>query len=241
MKLYHSIFPTLDRAKGSCIAILGGGGKSSFVFQIGKELSDHFSKVLLTSITKAGPETSVPISFLNDIDPYTSFNQQNPLYILKNRIKANKYQGITPNELKKLISYTDVTIFEADGARNLPLKAHNDHDPTIPPFVTHVVILIGADAVNTKITDGKVHRPSLFCQKWKLNEDDLLTPEIIAQVVTHPKGYLSKIKSNAPIRYFINKAGVFPNEAKLLGKAIVKRVQYPVYYGSIKSQWWKKQ
>lgn len=206
------------------------------------EIAETLDRVLLTSITKAGPERNISIRLLEDFQTRNfgdAFISQNPLYLLKNIIQTNKYQGLSVDELQQAASFAEITIFEADGARNLSLKAHNDFDPVVPSFATHVVILIGSDAVNTRINDGFVHRKDLFCSKWNLTYTDILTPEIISTVVTHPKGYLSKVKTNIPIIYFINKAGAYYDNAKMLAESIRHVTTHPVYYGSIQEKWWK--
>ncbi|MBC8216634.1 MAG: putative selenium-dependent hydroxylase accessory protein YqeC [Candidatus Marinimicrobia bacterium] len=244
MKAYKIIFGSKPPVEGSCIAVLGGGGKTSFMFQVGNELASQFEKVLLTSITKAGPEKEVPISLqddMGDFDIELEFTKQNPVFLLREKIHKNKYRGISEMDLNEIRHSVDITVFEADGARNLPLKAHNNHDPIVPQFATHAVLLIGADAVDTHIRDGKVHRPELFCEKWQLTPNDVLSSEIIANVVTHPNGYLSKIKTQIPITYFVNKAGVYPKEAEYLAKAIMQSTDSPVFYGSINENWWAKE
>ncbi len=244
MNAHKIIFGSESPKKGSCIAVLGGGGKTSFMFQVGNELASQFEKVLLTSITKAGPENTIPIFLPDDkgkFDIELKFTKQNPVFLLREKIHQNKYRGISEMDLNKIRHSVDITVFEADGARNLPLKAHNNHDPIVPQFATHAVILIGADVVDTHIRDGKVHRPELFCEKWQLTPNDVLSSEIIANVVTHPNGYLSKINTQIPITYFVNKAGVYPKEAESLAKAIGQSTNYPVFYGSINENWWVKE
>ncbi|MFQ6608329.1 MAG: selenium cofactor biosynthesis protein YqeC [Fidelibacterota bacterium] len=242
--LFSNIFhDEVPLSKGACVAFLGGGGKSSLVFKLGKELSLHFDKVLLTSVTKAGPEKSVPLHLIDsneNVDLESKFKAQNPLYLLQKKIRTDKYQGFTVNQLKTFHQYADITLVEADGSRNLPLKAHTDYDPVVPVFSTHVIILIGADAINTRIQDGKVHRPELFCEKWKLTPEEILTPDIIAKVVTHPLGYLSKIPAPVQIVYFINKVSSNNDESRALAAAIKDRSSHSVFYGSVRESWWKE-
>ncbi len=120
---------------------------------------------------------------------------RNPLFIIGEKLSDNKLKGISENELNKIREYFNVTIFECDGARNKPLKAHTDYDPKVPEFTTHVIIIVGADVVNTKIDDGLVHRPELFCKTWNVKPDFKLEIDFIVDVLTSQKGYLSKVES----------------------------------------------
>ena len=224
----------------SAIAIFGGGGKTSLLHQIGHECSMKFEKVLLTSIVKAGPSNSFPIQFAKpsgSILPLLLNN--NPLYLMKEKIREDKFIGFSSNELESWIAQTNICIFEADGARGLPLKSHNHHDPNIPHFTTHTIIVVGADAVDTKLSDGKIHRPDLFQSLWSINKDTRIDAPFISKVVTSERGYLSKIPDSISKSFFINKADAFPTRAKLLAEKIATQNIGKVFYGSIKNKWWE--
>lgn len=243
MDFFNILFDKYENAKNTCIGLIGGGGKTTLLFRLGQELSKNFQRVLLTSITKAGPSPNLPIH----LRPLTEnhyleklFDKENPLYLLDAKIGPDKYRGINTPQLAKILSSVDVCVVEADGARSCPLKVHMGEDPILPDFITHAIILIGADAVNTKLNGGKVHRPDQFRKFWHLPKDAKLTPDLIAHIVTHPKGYLSRLNSSVTPVYFINKADLFPSQAVLLSKAVYKQTSFPVYYGSITESWWKQ-
>ncbi|MFU8770572.1 MAG: selenium cofactor biosynthesis protein YqeC, partial [Desulfotignum sp.] len=56
----------------------------------------------------------------------------------------------------------DWIIVEADGARQLPIKASDTHEPVIPAVTTAIVHVTGLDAVNTPVHDTHVHRSAIF-------------------------------------------------------------------------------
>ncbi len=224
-----------------CIALFGGGGKTSLLYQLGHELVQQYSRVLLTSIVKAGPSPIFPIVLLKPKNTVKNlFEDHLPLYLLKKKIGVDKYQGFKPSELQPLLLDADTTVFEADGARDLPLKAHNDNDPAIPPFASHVVILVGADVIGSKMSDGKVHRPEIFKSLWHINDTTAIDAELVAEVVTSHKGYLSKIPEPISKIYFVNKADAYPEKARSLGESIASTTSSPVYFGSVKKTWWKQ-
>lgn len=222
------------------IALFGGGGKTSMLFKLGLELANTYTKVLMTSIVKAGPSQDFPI-VLSQSDCHIEklFQDQRPLYLLKEMIRKDKYYGFESAELERWLPNIDACVFEADGARDLPLKAHNNYDPVIPSFVSKVIIMIGADVVNTQLSDGKVHRADLFKSIWRIQDNTRIDVRLITEVVTTNKGYLSKIPDAIPITFFINKADAFPSQAKILAENIAKQNVGKVYYGSIKEKWWK--
>ncbi len=242
MHFFRILFNKPELAINSRIGLIGGGGKTALLFRLGQELAKHYRRVLLTSITKAGPSPHLPIH-LRQLSKHDyierMFDKENPVYLLEATIGSGKYMGIKPSHLEKILPVVDVCVMEADGARSCPIKVHMGADPILPAFVTHAVIIIGADAVNSKIYDGKVHRPDQFRKFWELSKDAKLTPDLIAHIVTHPRGYLSRLNSSASSIYFINKADEFPDQAVLLSRGVCRQTSFPVYYGSITESWWK--
>ena len=240
---FHSILPTVSRdSPGLCIALLGGGGKTALLFQLGKEFANENNYVLMTSITKAGPSNNFPVILTGPQEKISLthlFKYQNPVYLLHEQIRADKYTGISPAQLESLLPKADITIFECDGSRNLPLKAHNPGDPVVPDFATHVIITVGADVINTKLNDGKVHRPELFSSLWDMQNNPVIDIDLITQVLTDKKGYLSKTPDSVEKIYFVNKADIFPKEAKALALSISRVTPDVVFWGSVHKSWWK--
>ncbi|NQV38094.1 MAG: putative selenium-dependent hydroxylase accessory protein YqeC [Candidatus Marinimicrobia bacterium] len=240
---FLDIFPSASQESCKlCIALLGGGGKTSLLFQLGREFAVENDHVLMTSITKAEPSTNFPINLTGsstEISLSQLYKSQNPIYLLHEQIRDYKYSGFSVSQLEVFHQKMDVTIFECDGSRNLPLKAHNQRDPVVPDFATHVVIMIGADAINTKLSNGKVHRPELFKSLWDVQDDSTIDIDLITKVLTRKKGYLSKIPDSVKRIYFINKAEAFPVEAEALATSLSKVTTDPIYFGSLHKLWWK--
>ncbi|MBL7014686.1 MAG: putative selenium-dependent hydroxylase accessory protein YqeC [Candidatus Marinimicrobia bacterium] len=223
------------------IALFGGGGKTSLLYQFGKDLSFKDQKILLSSIVKAGPSPYFQFHFAHPSRPIQYlFDKDNPIYIMKEKIRNDKYIGFESDELIPWLNDVDICLFEADGARDLPLKAHHQYDPILPSYTTQAIIVIGADAVNTKLSDGKIHRPGLFKEMWNMSTDSLIDVKLITEVTTTKKGYLAKIHESIEKTYFINKADAYPQNAQRLAESIAHQNCGSVYFGSVKEKWWKK-
>ena len=234
MPFYRLISKNYEQIEGACVALIGGGGKTALLHKIADELSQKFPSVLQTSITKtAFNKHDNPLIFSN-VDQI-KFVKRNPLFLIGEKIDDNKLKGITASELDQIRRFFNVTIFECDGARNKPLKAHTEYDPVVPKSATHVIIIIGADVVNTKISDGLVHRPELFCRKWNVALGTRLDIDFIVEIVSTKRGYHEKIKHDDEISYFVNKADEHPESAIELAKALYETTNKPVFYGSVKT------
>ncbi len=236
MQFYQLISNKIDEAKGSCIALLGGGGKTALLHKLANEIAIYYPSVLKTSLTKTAFHSSDGPLILNEID-IAKLNsvklKNNPIFIIGEKINDEKLKGISDYDLDKIRHQFDITIFECDGARNKPFKAHTDYDPHAPGFTTHVIIIIGADVINTKVSDGLVHRPELFCKVWNVKPDYLLDIDFIVNVISSKKGYLSKVRDSMDIVYFINKWDDHKRNAEDLAKAIYQKTRKPAFYGSV--------
>lgn len=236
MQFHQLITEEIKNAENHCIALLGGGGKTALLHKLADEYSQSFPAVLQTSLTKTAFHKSDKPLILNEIDIVKLDSiklDNNPLFIIGEKLSDNKLKGISENELNKIREYFNVTIFECDGARNKPLKAHTDYDPTVPNFTTHVIIIIGAEVIKTKINDGFVHRPELFCKTWNVNPELKLDIDFIVNVLTSQKGYLSKVSHETEITYFVNKWDIHQKNAEDLALAIHKKTNNPTFYGSV--------
>ncbi len=239
MTFSQILFHNVAEANKSCVGILGGGGKSALLHALGDELSGQYDHVVLSSLTKAGISSQHKVHFFPDFEEEErreSLLAINPLYIMGGQESEHKLTGIEPDQLQLLHDASDLTIFECDGARKKPIKAHQPFDPVIPHFATHAIIVVGADAVGAKVDGKMVHRPELFRELWDVNANQILDPVFIARVLTSEYGYLQKVPKEVALTYFVNKADVYPTQALELARALSRLSHDSVYYGSIEQR-----
>ncbi|MEA3285775.1 MAG: selenium cofactor biosynthesis protein YqeC [Candidatus Marinimicrobia bacterium] len=238
MKFSKLLFETPSQAYDACIGILGGGGKTALLHTLGDELARYHAHVILSSLTKSGVSDIHKVHFYPEFDSEENrpgLLESNPLYIMGAVEHAEKLLGLNEDELHNLYKASDLTIFECDGARKKPFKAHQPFDPMIPNYATHAIILVGADAVGAKV-DGKfVHRPELFRELWEVNANFVLDPAFIAKVLTSQYGYLQKVPAGIEVAYFVNKADLYPEEALKLAQAIARVSNSTIYQGSLEA------
>ncbi len=211
--------------------------------KLGVEFSGHYPRVLLSSLTKTGISDKHPARLLEHSNRdllEMGFSQTNPLMVLGEALSDQKLSGLQTRELFKLIPEVDVCIFECDGSRNLPLKAHNQSDLIVPEFATHLLVVLGAEVSGTTLNDGHVHRPELFQQLWGLEKDQRINPEQVAKIVTSKKGYFSKVMHDIKCAFFVNKADRHLAKAVEIANAINNVSEYDVFYGSLTDNWIKK-
>jgi len=239
MNFSQILFQNIADADKSCVGILGGGGKTALLHALGDELSKAYDHVTLSSLTKAGISSQHQVHFFPEYaaeESREALLKINPLYIMAGQESEHKLIGLDPDQLQLLHETSDLTLFECDGARKKPIKAHQPFDPVIPHFATHAIIVVGADAVGAKVDGKMVHRPELFRELWDVNANQILDPIFITRILTSEYGYLQKVPKQVELTYFVNKADTFPDQAFELAKTLSRLSHHSVFYGSIEQR-----
>jgi molybdenum cofactor cytidylyltransferase len=141
--------------------------------------------------------------------------------------EGEKARGIAPEQVVELAAREDVdtVLIEADGSRVRSFKAPAPHEPVIPPESTHVVYLVGADIFGKPLTAEYVHRPERMMALGGVEEGTPVTPDLVARVVTHPKGGLQHVPSSAYFLPFFNKLED-PADSVMVGEAAELLLQH---------------
>ena len=167
--------PLLGIQKG-VTAIIGSGGKTTLLRTLADELP---GRVLLCNSTHFQGYADLPTV----LDPTESALQE---ALEKSRIVCAA--GRSP--IGKLVdcgiayevlaSLADYVLVEADGSRQLPLKAHAGHEPVIPACARQVICVVGLSGLHRPVVEP-VHRPELLCPMAACAPEDEATPERVAR------------------------------------------------------------
>ncbi|TDI84129.1 MAG: putative selenium-dependent hydroxylase accessory protein YqeC [Caldithrix sp.] len=241
MPFYSLLDPPINSFKGQIISVIGGGGKSSLLKKIGRELVKLNLKVILTTTTKIEPFPNTAVVLLQgrgeDIREELTYmlDELKIIMVAKKRYHGNKLVGVNPEVVQKFKKYANIVLVEADGARQRPFKTHMPHEPVIPAATDKVIIVIGSEIVHKPLNDETVHRADLFAKKWNMELEAKLTRKIIAKELLSTAGYIGKIPLTSNVAIFINKTDLNLDRAKSLAEYLMKKCDYPIFLGSIKN------
>lgn len=180
-------------------AIIGSGGKSTLLKTLGLELMRAGGRVLLCTTTHMFPIAGVPWDGSNrrlDAAPWKPGAAHVPGCTCKVCAGMSRgsicQAGVLDPETGKLSAPAEplgelarrfnYVLAEADGSKQLPLKAHAAWEPVIPAATANVVWVVGASGLGKPIAEV-VHRPELFCERCDCEPTDIATPERVAQVL----------------------------------------------------------
>ena len=200
-------------------AIIGGGGKTTLMEVLAEELSQKGSVILTTTTHIRRP---AQLETLTDADEALVSAALSRSRVICVGEAAEEGKLRAPRlSIETLARLADFVLVEADGSKGLPLKAHEAHEPVIPPCAQRVVAVAGIDGIGKPI--GAVcHRSARYAQLALADEETIVTPEIAARVLNAEGGF---------DRVYINK--VESAAAYEAAQAMAKELSCPVVAGSL--------
>ncbi len=193
----HEIHPATERKAGAnppvpVIAIVGAGGKSTTTFSVATALANQGRRVVVSTTTKMGHDQT---GGLNPTSPNVvavaqALEQPGVCLVVEHPDPSSpKVVGPPTVWFDELASsgLVDAIVLEADGARRRNAKAPGPHEPVLPASTTHVLAIVGADALDRVIED-QGHRPMRIAAAAGCGPYDRLTPERAARLMTSDIG-----------------------------------------------------
>jgi len=225
-KIISNYREAFDIKKGEVISLVGGGGKTTLMFAMARELSFAGGLVVTTTTTRIFeplPSQTQVLYLDSDEKKIIDWIKQNTgnynhVTVAKNKLTSGKLAGIGTGTAIKIskLAHVTATIIEADGASRKPLKAPNATEPVIPENTSLVVPVVGIDALGQPLSQDNIFRPEIASALTGLPLGETVTSESVAVLVTHERGLIKGSPATARIVPFINKV----DTGDLLQKAI---------------------
>ena len=199
-------------------AIVGSGGKTTAMFQLAR---DFGSRVILTTTTHLAQDQlmqadrHIALEDLADLPSIEKDLAGDILLFTGSEIEANRVKGPGQEILVQLAALAErwecPLLIEADGARQLPIKAPADHEPSIPDFVDTIIVVAGLSGLGKPLNEKWVHRPEIFSDLVGVPLGSEVTSQHLADALTSSRGGLKNIPDTARKLLLINQLDSFPN------------------------------
>jgi probable selenium-dependent hydroxylase accessory protein YqeC len=199
------------------VSLVGAGGKTTLMFHLAKELEEVGETILTTTTTKImmpAKEKSSHVIVSSRVEQVVVEAKdllKSSLHVAAGRehnLTENKLIGFEPEAVKKFweSGLFHWILVEADGAAQRPLKAPAAHEPVIPECSTHVVAVVGLDAVGRSLNDQWVFRPDLYSQLAGIPLNSPITEKSVVAVILDERGMMKGCPPTAKRCVFLNKA-----------------------------------
>ncbi|MCL2217384.1 MAG: selenium cofactor biosynthesis protein YqeC [Defluviitaleaceae bacterium] len=151
------------------VAVVGCGGKTSFIMRMAESLPDK--KILISPTTKIFP-----------------INAGNADCVGVLNAKTGKLAALPEDELADLVPQYSIVLLEADGSRSLPCKGWRANEPVVPSYCTHTIGIVTMNALGKPATEKYVLNLELFLALTGLRENEIITSEALKTMVCAPEG-----------------------------------------------------
>ena len=205
------------------VAFTGGGGKTTAILGLSRELRGRGWRVLASTTTKVGLTLAreLPIVCAQgdaEVLVERALDADGAVFLASGPAPEEKLAGVAPGVLDSLASaaLADVVLVEADGSRQRPIKAPADHEPVVPARAAIVSFMAGIDAVGAILDGPLVHRPELV---RRFGSGPVVTPELIAALASSEHGGLKGVPDGAAARPILNKVTIGTRDSALTAAA----------------------
>ena len=191
------------------------------MYALAREMVARHEKVVTTTTTKILPPKS-------DESPWLILLEDDPeLISLATRLSewghvtvaqsldhsSRKLQGVSADTVKRCLDVADRVLIEADGAAGRPIKAPERWEPVIPDFVDLVIPVVGLDSIGKPATEEWVFRLKRFLSITGLGPGEIIKPNVVARLLSHPEGALKGVPRTARIVPYLNKLDLLKSGA----------------------------
>jgi probable selenium-dependent hydroxylase accessory protein YqeC len=213
----------IDLPTSPLVAIIGAGGKTTTMYTLARELAQRGKRVITTTTTQIfypqpGETDKLIIAsdthdLLNSIEEAWQQNQR--VTIAGSVLRTEKLAGLDPEQPHVLLvkSGADAVIVEADGARHRMIKAPAEYEPVIPLQTNVALLMMSAEAINQPLSESIAHRPEFVAKVTGINVGDIMSPAVVARLMTSEQGALKHIPESATAYLLITHASDSQKEA----------------------------
>jgi probable selenium-dependent hydroxylase accessory protein YqeC len=220
MKECTSWRDAFDLGESEHIALVGGGGKTTTLWSLARELCTA-GPTIVTTTTKAGapPDDVVLVDWERELPDRTlhplvaAAFARSPLIAVGAGVREGRLRAVSPEIADELFFRCGASyvINEADGARMKPFKAPAEHEPVLASTTTLLVVVIGLDALGLPIDEEHLHRPERIAELTRASKGASLQPAHVATIVREYETRCADVDESARFAVLINKVDTGPS------------------------------
>ncbi len=212
----------LRLAPDVCLALVGAGGKTSALFQIARQLRPPVFLTATTHLSEEQLSLADACWQLDEPEQVEYIARQSSgqvrLFIGPPDVTGRRHGLARPvlESLREIAKQQGIPLLiEADGSRQLPLKAPGEHEPALPfldqnqvsrPSLDMVIVVAGLSGLGKPLNDKWVHRSERFARITQVSPGAPISTQAIARLLLHPEGGLKNIPEGVRKVVLLNQA-----------------------------------
>lgn len=182
----HCPFDFFTDGKKHTICLVGGGGKTTVMYELAADWAACGRRVLvLTSTHILRP---VDGSFAADVPAVQNLWQQRRYAVIGTPELSTGKLTAPPQDLYEALQLqADVILCEADGSRHHPCKVPAEHEPVLWPDSDIVLAVAGMDALGRPLAQA-CQRPQLAAELLGCGAEKILDEQMLAALLLSEQG-----------------------------------------------------
>ncbi|WP_449037964.1 selenium cofactor biosynthesis protein YqeC [Phascolarctobacterium sp.] len=191
----HCPFDFFSDGKKHNICLVGGGGKTTVMYELAAAWAACGRKVLvLTSTHILQPADG---SFAADAAAVQNLWQQGRYAVIGTpELSTGKLTAPPQGLYNELQLQDDVILCEADGSKHLPCKAPAAHEPVLLPDCDMVLAVAGMDALGRPLAQA-CQRPQLAAELLGCSLDSVIDEQMLAALLLSEQGARKNVGARA--------------------------------------------
>ena len=197
----EKIFPFLAE-KGHVISLVGGGGKTTLMYNLAAHCARKGWRVLAATTTHimqppggVWAQTDAELFRLWKCGSYA---------VAGTAAHGGKLTALPQAQLERWMTLADIVLIEADGAKRMPCKVPAAHEPVLLPESDIVLAVAGLSALGRPLREV-CFRLEQACALLGTAPETLLTPELLARLLASEQGG-RKLVGNRRFSVVLNQA-----------------------------------
>lgn len=191
----HCPFDFVTDGKKHNICLVGGGGKTTVMYELATAWAACGRKVLvLTSTHILQPADG---SFAADAAAVQNLWQQGRYAVIGTpELAAGKLTAPPQGLYNELQLQADIILCEADGSRHHPCKVPAEHEPVLLPDSDIVLAVAGMDALGRTLAQA-CQRPQLAAELLGCSLDSVIDEQMLAALLLSEQGARKNVGARA--------------------------------------------
>lgn len=191
----HCPFDFVNDGKKHTICLVGGGGKTTVMYELAVAWATCGRKVLvLTSTHILQPADG---SFAADAAAVQDLWQQGRYAVIGTpELSTGKLTAPPQGLYNELQLQADVILCEADGSRHKPCKAPAAHEPVLLPDCDMVLAVAGMDALGRQLAQA-CQRPQLAAELLGCSLDSVIDEQMLSALLLSEQGARKNVGARA--------------------------------------------
>lgn len=191
----HCPFDFVTDGKKHNICLVGGGGKTTVMYELATAWAACGRKVLvLTSTHILQPADG---SFAADAAAVYNLWQQGRYAVIGTPEPSTGKLTAPPQEVYEALQLqADVTLCEADGSRHHPCKVPAEHEPVLLPDSDIVLAVAGMDALGRQLAQA-CQRSQLAAELLDCRAEKIIDAQMLASLLLSEQGARKNVGARA--------------------------------------------